>query len=265
MNKMQLKEKKGEKDLPTSMSETIIRVQNLNKTFYVREKSELTLRDRVIGTLVGTRTPVKVVKALQNLNFSVQKGEFFGIIGRNGSGKSTLLHLLIGAMRPDAGSIIDTKGSVLRLAQGMNFEPKLTARDNIYLSGSILGLTFKKIASIFDDIVHFAEIENFVNVPVKTYSSGMLSKLKFAIAVHAEAEILLMDEFLIGVGDLNFKNKSEQVFKERLVNGRTIIIVSHELATIAMHCDRVLLLDKGVPLAIGKPQAMIARYEQLMA
>lgn len=246
-------------------TETIVRVENLNKTFYVREKSELTLRDKVIGVLTGKRAPRKVVKALQNVNFSIQKGEFFGIIGRNGSGKSTLLHLLIGAMRPDVGSVIETKGRVLRLAQGMNFEPKLTARDNIYLSGSILGLTFNKIASIFDDIVFFAEIENFVNVPVKTYSSGMLSKLKFAIAVHAEAEILLMDEFLIGVGDLNFKQKSEQVFKERLVNGRSIIIVSHELGTIAAHCDRVLLLDRGVPIAIGKPEDIIEQYENLMA
>ena len=249
----------------SDINETVIRVKNLSKTFYVKEKSALTIRSRVMGILLGRRTPIKVVEALKNLNFSIQRGEFLGIIGRNGSGKSTLLHLLIGAMRPDGGSIIETKGRVLRLAQGMNFEPKLTARDNIYLSGSILGLTFKKIDSIFDDIIHFAEIEKFVNVPVKTFSSGMLSKLKFAIAVHAEADILLMDEFFVGVGDLNFKNKSEAVFKERLVNGRTIVHVSHSLPSITKFCDRVLLLDRGIPISLGEPEEVVAKYRRLMA
>ncbi len=246
------------------IGEEVITVKDLCKTFNVKEKSALTIRQRILGMLRGEKATIKTVKALQNVNFSIQRGEFIGIIGRNGSGKSTLLHLLIGAMRPDKGSLIKTKGKVLRLAQGMNFEPKLTARDNIYLSGSILGLTFKKIASIFDDIIQFAELEGFVNVPVKTFSSGMLSKLKFAIAVHAEADILLMDEFFVGVGDLNFKNKSEQVFKERLVNGRTIIHVSHSLTSIMKFCDRVLLLDRGIPLAIGPPEEIVVKYQRLM-
>lgn len=224
----------------------------------------MTIRRKVLGMLRGEGAGIKKVEALQNLSFTVRRGEFLGIIGRNGSGKSTLLHLLIGAMRPDSGSTIATNGKVLRLAQGMNFEPKLTARDNIYLSGSILGLTFKKITSIFDDIVEFAEIEDFIDVPVKTYSSGMLSKLKFGIAVHAEADILLMDEFFVGVGDLNFKNKSEKVFRERLVSGRTIIHVSHSMSSITKFCDRVLLLDRGVPIMMGAPQEVVKQYERMM-
>lgn len=246
------------------MSEIVINIKNLNKTFYVREKSTLTIRSKVMRMLMGKRLPMKKVKALQNLNLSIQKGEFFGIIGRNGSGKSTLLHLLIGAMRPDKGSILETKGKVLRLAQGMDFEQNLTARDNIYLNGSILGLTFKKIGRVFHEIVKFAEIENFIDVPVKTYSSGMLSKLKFAIATHAEADIFLMDEFFVGVGDLKFKEKSEEVFRNRIIKGRTIIHVSHSLDSIIDLCDRVLLLDRGVPIAIGKPEEIVTQYQQLM-
>ena len=246
------------------MSETVINIKNLNKTFYVREKSTLTIRSKVMRTLMGKRLPMKKVNALQNLNLEIKKGEFFGIIGRNGSGKSTLLHLLIGAMRPDKGSILETKGKVLRLAQGMDFEPNLTARDNIYLNGSILGLTFKKIGRIFHEIVRFAEIENFIDVPVKTFSSGMLSKLKFAIATHAEADIFLMDEFFVGVGDLKFKEKSEEVFRNRIIKGRTIVHVSHSLDSIIDLCDRVLLLDRGVPIAIGKPNEIVAQYQELM-
>lgn len=248
----------------TSNSQPIITVKKLNKTFYVREKSAMTIRSRVMSSLMGKRSTMKQVKALQDINFTIKKGEFFGIIGRNGSGKSTLLHLLIGAMKPDAGSIIETNGKVLRLAQGMAFEPTLTARDNIYLNGSILGLTFKKIGRIFEDIIRFAEIENFVDVPVKTFSTGMLSKLKFAIATHAEADIFLMDEFFVGVGDLNFKKKSEAVFQERIIKGRTIVQVSHSMEAILAHCDRVLLLDKGVQLAIGKPAEIVAKYKSLM-
>ncbi|MEM6318677.1 MAG: ATP-binding cassette domain-containing protein [Bacteroidota bacterium] len=244
--------------------EVAVAIKNLNKTFNVREKAAMTIRTRALAYLRGQRITQKRVHALQNLNLTIDKGEFFGIIGRNGSGKSTLLHLLMGAMKPDKGSVIETKGKLLRLAQGMNFEPELTARDNIYLMASILGLTFKKIGSIFHEIIAFAEIENFVDIPVKTYSNGMLSKLKFAIATYAEADILLMDEFFVGVGDLNFKEKSEKVFRERLVKGRTIIHVSHSLESIVKHCDRVLLLDRGVPLAIGKPEEIVAQYEALM-
>lgn len=251
-------------DIKPDEREAVITIKNLSKTFYVREQAARTIRTRVLNFLMAKPTPIKKVKALQNINLTIRKGEFFGIIGRNGSGKSTLLHLLMGAMRPDTESTIETKGRMLRLAQGMDFEPDLTARDNIYLTGSILGLTFKRIGNIFANIIRFAEIESFVDVPLKTYSSGMLSKLKFAIATYAEADILLMDEFFVGVGDLNFKEKSEKVFRERLIKGRTIIHVSHSLESILKHCDRVLLLDRGIPIAIGKPADMVAKYEELM-
>lgn len=244
--------------------ETVITVKNISKTFHIKEQSAMTIRSRVLSTFLGKRQNTNIVKALQNINFSIKKGEFFGIIGHNGSGKSTLLNILMGSIRPDKGGIIETKGRMIRLALGMGFDPNLTARDNIYLNGSILGLTFRQIGSVFHEIIGFAELEKFVDVPVKMYSRGMMTKLKFSIALYAEADIFLMDEFFGGVGDISFRKKSEAVFKERLVEGRTIIHVSHSLPTITAHCDRVLLLDKGIPIVLGEPKEVVEVYKKIM-
>ena len=222
-----------------------------------------TIRDRFTKIFTREAQNIKQVKALQDINFEVKKGEFFGIVGRNGSGKSTLLNLLIGSIRPDKGSIIQTKGKMVRLALGMGFDGNLSARDNIYINGTILGLTFKRISLIFDDIVGFAELEDFVDVPVKKYSSGMLSKLKFAIAIHAQADIFLMDEFFGGVGDESFKAKSTEVFKNTFLDGRTIIHVSHQLKTIKEHCSNVLILDRGQQISIGPPEVTLPIYREL--
>jgi len=245
--------------------EPVIDIKNLSKTFTTKTNAVSTIRDRFIKVFSKEAKNVKVVKALQNINFEVQQGEFFGIVGRNGSGKSTLLNLLIGSIRPDKGSIIKTKGKMIRLALGMGFDGNLSARDNIYINGSILGLTFKRIGLIFDDIIGFAELEGFVDVPVKKYSSGMLSKLKFAIAIHAEADIFLMDEFFGGVGDESFKAKSTQVFKNTFLDGRTIIHVSHQLHTIKKHASRVLILDKGEQVNLGEPEEMLKEYKGLFS
>ena len=242
---------------------TVIEIKNLSKTFVTKTSGMSTIRDRFTKIFTREATDVKEVKALQDINFEVQQGEFFGIVGRNGSGKSTLLNLLIGSIRPDAGSIIKTKGKMIRLALGMGFDANLSARDNIYINGTILGLTFKRIGLIFDDIVGFAELEDFVDVPVKKYSSGMLSKLKFSIAIHAEADIFLMDEFFGGVGDESFKAKSTEVFKNTFLDGRTIIHVSHQLKTLSDHCSRVLILDKGIQAGLGEPEEMLTQYKSL--
>jgi len=170
---------------------------------------------------------------------------------------------LIGSIKPDKGSTIKTKGKMIRLALGMGFDGNLSARDDIYINGSILGLTFKRIGLIFDDIIGFAELEDFVDLPVKKYSSGMLSKLKFAIAVHAEADIFLMDEFFGGVGDIAFRAKSTEVFKNTFLDGRTIIHVSHQLKTFTAHSQRVLVLDKGRQLIVAEPEEALACYEAL--
>ena len=241
----------------------VIEIQNLSKTFVTSTNAVSTIRDRFTKVFTKEAKNVKVVHALQDINFEVQKGEFFGIVGHNGSGKSTLLNLLIGSIRPDKGSIIKTRGKMIRLALGMGFDGNLSARDNIYINGSILGLTFKRIGLIFDDIIGFAELEDFVDVPVKKYSSGMLSKLKFAIAVHAEADIFLMDEFFGGVGDVSFRAKSTEVFENTFLDGRTIIHVSHSLKTISDHSTRVLVLDHGKQLMVGNPTEALELYRGL--
>ena len=241
------------------MDDAII-VKNLSKTFELATKEGRTIKNKILRPF-SQKHKRKSIKALENINFNVEQGEFFGIIGKNGSGKSTLLNILIGSIRPDKGAFIQTKGRIIRLALGLGFDPNLSARDNIYVNGSILGLTFKRMGLIFDDIIQFAELENFVDTPVKQFSSGMMAKLKFSVAVHAEADIFLMDEFFGGVGDISFKQKSEKVFKDTFLDGRTIIHVSHNMPTIQKHCSRVLVINNGQQIGIGKPKEMIDLFK----
>lgn len=243
------------------MSKYVIEVKNLSKTYTMSKRSQRSLKDMILRPFSVDRDDDNK-KALHNVNFTVSQGEFFGVIGRNGSGKSTLLNILMGSIKPDKGSYIKTRGKMIRLALGMGFDGNLSARDNIYVNGSILGLTFKRIGLIFDDIIGFSGLEDFVDVPVKQFSTGMMSKLKFAIAIHAEADIFLMDEFFGGVGDISFKKKSEKVFKDTFLDGRTIIHVSHQLQTIKNYSSNVLVIDKGKQLGIGDPESMIALYRK---
>jgi len=201
-----------------SDKEVVIRLKDINKTFYIREKGADSIREKVFGLF--SNNAKKEVKAIQDINLEIRKGEFLGIIGRNGSGKSTLLKIIMGAIRPDEGGEVITQGRMMRLSLGMGFDPKLTARENIYINASILGLTSKQVNEKFDEIIGFAELYGFVDTPVKYYSRGMKSRLGFAIAVHADADIFLMDEFFGGVGDANFKKKSEEIFAKSFLDSR---------------------------------------------
>ncbi len=242
--------------------EVVISLKNVNKTFYIREKGADSIREKVMGMFSGNSK--KQVKAIQDVNLEIRKGEFLGIIGRNGSGKSTLLKIIMGAIRPDKGGEVTTHGRMMRLSLGMGFDPKMSARENIYINASILGLTSKEVDEKFDEIVEFAGLKRFVNTPVKYYSRGMKSRLGFAIAVHAEADIFLMDEFFGGVGDANFKKKSQEIFAKSFVEGRTIIHVSHQMPTIREHCDRVILMEKGAVYKVGTPKEVVPVYWELM-
>ena len=243
------------------MSNIAICLQNINKTYSVFDKSATSLHGKIISMF--THSSKREIKALTNINLEIEKGEFFGIMGHNGSGKSTLLRIMSGAYPPDKGGEIDMIGRYMLLSLGLGFNPQLTARENIYLNASILGLTLKQIGLVFNDIVSFAELEKFVDTQVKYYSSGMSARLKFAIAVHADADIFLMDEFFGGVGDASFQKKSEAVFHESLVKGRTIVHVSHSVGTIKKHCHRVLLLHQGEMIGIGTPDEIIPEYQKL--
>lgn len=242
--------------------EVVIKLENVNKTFNLKEKNTNTIRDKVFD--IFSKNKKKQLKALNNINLEVRKGEFLGIIGRNGSGKSTLLKVIIGAIRPDKGGTVTTNGRIMRMSLAMGFDPSLTARENVYLNATILGLTFKEIDSKFKEIIDFAELHEFVDTQIKFFSRGMKSRLAFAVAVHAEADIFLMDEFFGGVGDANFKEKSEKIFEKSFIEGRTIIHVSHQFKTIRDHCDRVILMDKGNITAIGTPNQVIPAYRKLL-
>lgn len=241
--------------------EVVISVRDVKKTFYVRENAAESIRDSIFSFY--KKDVSRAIPALKGVSFDVYKGEVFGVIGRNGSGKSTLLKILAGAFPPDKGGVVNVKGRLIRMALAMGFDGNLSARENIYLNGSILGLSFKQIGQKFHQIIGFAELENFVETKVKFYSSGMVSRLAFAIAVHAEADIFLMDEFFGGVGDVRFQEKSAQVFKDSFLTGRTILHVSHDLGSIQQYCDRVLLLNHGEMLALGTPDEVIPIYQGL--
>lgn len=239
----------------------VISIKNLNKTFYIREKGTRSIRDMILR-FYQQKGDIRVFKALTDINFQIYEGEKIGIIGRNGSGKSTLLRLIIGSIKPDSGATIYSEGRIIRLALGLGFDGNISARDNIYMNGSVLGLSFKKIGLLFNDIITFAGLEGFVETPVKHFSNGMVSRLKFSIAVHAQADIFLLDEFFGGVGDIDFQKKSSDLFQNKLIANRTIIFVSHNLNLIRANCDKVLLLDKGHQVAFGNPEEVIDQYVQ---
>ncbi len=243
------------------MSQIAIELKNISKTYSVLDKDSQSLKGKIMSLI--THTNRREIKALTNVNLEIKKGEFFGIMGHNGSGKSTLLRIMAGAYPPDKGGVVKMHGRFMLLSLGLGFNPMLTARENIYLNASILGLTLKQIGVIFHDIVAFAELDKFVDTQVKYYSTGMVARLKFAIAVHADADIFLMDEFFGGVGDASFKEKSEAVFHKSLVEGRTIIHVSHSIKTIEKHCSRVMLLHQGEIVGIGSPEEIIPEYQSL--
>lgn len=235
-----------------------IKVNRVSKTFKVRTVNK-SITERV-KSIFG-RSNIKEIKALKDLNFEVYKGEIFGIIGKNGSGKSTLINLLMGNIKADSGGVIKLMGRPIRLSLGLGVDPNLTGRENIFVNGSIIGLTFRNINSLFNSIISFAEIEGYEDIAMKYYSKGMRSRLLFSVAVHANADIFLLDEFFGGVGDEVFKKKSDELFQNNIVEKKTIILVSHNLGQVKKYCDRVLLLNSGKQVFIGNPKEAIKIYK----
>lgn len=193
------------------------------------------------------------------------KGEILGIVGKNGSGKSTMLRAIAGIFSPDSGTI-DLKGnSVSLLSIGVGFQPKLTGRENIVLSGMLLGFSEEQVREKMDEIIEFANLGDFIDMPVKTYSSGMHSKLAFSITAILEADIMLIDEVL-SVGDAKFKKKSYNKMKELISNeDRTVLIVSHSSETLQELCTSVLWLHEGEMKMIGKPEEVLPAYDKFMS
>ena len=249
------------------MSQLAIRVDRISKEYRIgaAQASYKTLRGALTDLVTGPfrRTPrdhrPRVFQALTDVSLDIERGEVLGIIGRNGAGKSTLLKILSRITEPDAG-VVELYGRVASLLEvGTGFHPELTGRENVYLSGAILGMTRAEIARKFDDIVAFAAVEQFVETPVKHYSSGMYLRLAFAVAAHLESEILLIDEVL-AVGDAAFQAKCIGKMRETTSSGRTVVFVSHNMAAIAQLCQKVVWLDGGRVQVIATPEEAVRAY-----
>ena len=208
--------------------------------------------------------PKKIIWGLRNVSFEVKTGKIMGVIGRNGSGKSTLLRLIGGVYLPDEGSV-RVKGRIGALLDlGTGFQSDLTGKENVYISGVIAGLSRKTIRKRFESIVDFSELEQYIDYPLRTYSSGMIMRLAFAVAVHIEPEVLIIDEVL-AVGDLSFQNKCLQQLSQFKKKGCTIFLVSHDLEKVENFCDEVLWLQDGKIAAKGNPKDTVTKYFSSMA
>jgi lipopolysaccharide transport system ATP-binding protein len=224
-----------------------------------------TLKSVLVGrSLTRGLKPHEAITALAEVDFTVARGEAFGIIGGNGSGKSTLLKLVAGMLKPTAGRIT-VAGRVAALIElGAGFHPEISGRENVFINGAVLGLTRKQIARRYDDIVEFSGLRDFMEEPVKNYSSGMYVRLGFAVAVHTDPDVLLVDEVL-AVGDEAFAHRCLRRIEEFLASGRTLLLVSHSLDLVAGVCDRVLWLDGGQQRLVGEPRRVIDAYRQEVA
>ena len=239
----------------------MIELKNVSKKFRIRAKAQPTLKAAAVSWLARKKQK-EDFWALKDISFQVGGGQTLGIIGPNGAGKSTLLGLIAGTMRPTEGSI-QTKGRISSLLElGAGFHPDLSGRENIYLNGSIVGLKKSELDKKFDRIVEFAGLTEFIDTPVKYYSSGMYVRLGFSIAVEVDPDILLVDEVL-AVGDEMFKKKCLERIAEFQTRGKSMLVVSHDLDTIKRISDSILLLDEGRLLEIGQPARVVDKYRRL--
>lgn len=240
--------------------EVSIELKNVNKTFKVFDKTYQTIKDRLFNILKSNKQ--KEIKALKNIDFKIYKGECIGVIGRNGSGKSTLTKIMSGAYMPDKSGIVNRVGTHLLLNLGVGFSHELTARENIYVNGSTLGLKVKEIDEIFYDIIDFSELKDFVDTKIKHFSSGMVQRLSFSIALYANADIIFLDE-IFAVGDEKFQAKATKVLEENWIKGRTVVIVSHSSSLIEQYCERVIVMHKGEMVYFGEAKQAIEKYREL--
>ena len=227
---------------------------------YSHRKQFATLKSALLdGSLISSLRPDETFTALNDVNLSVPKGRTLGVIGRNGSGKSTLLKLVAGISKPTSGAVrVDGRVSAL-IELGAGFHPEISGRENVFINGIMLGLTKREVARRFDEIVEFAELRDFIDAPVKTYSSGMYMRLGFAVAIHVDPDVLLVDEVL-AVGDEGFTHKCLDKFADFKRRGKTILLVTHSLGLVERFCDEALWLDAGRIKGSGDPKRIVGAY-----
>lgn len=239
-----------------------ITVKNVTMQFKRAKDEATSLKELIIRSVRGKRK-YEMFKALDNVSFTIQKGEIAGMIGTNGSGKSTMLKIISGALIPTSGSVEVDRKKVQLLTLGTGFDPELTGRENVYLNGAIIGYTKEYLDEKYQEIVKFAELEGFMEEKVRNYSSGMVSRLGFAIATARDTpEILILDEVL-SVGDMFFRKKSEKRIREMIHGGSTVLIVSHSTSVIRNNCTKAVWIEKGRLKACGNPKDVCDAYEKL--
>ena len=242
------------------MKEKVIQIRNVSMHFNLMTERVDSIKEYLLKLIKGKLLYNDFI-ALHDISFDIYKGDILGLIGLSGAGKSTLLKILAGVLKPTSGTV-QVKGRIAPLIEvGAGFDPELTARENIFLNGAILGYSRQFLESKFDEILDFAELRDFVDVPVKNFSSGMYARLGFAIATMVEPDILIVDEVL-SVGDFRFQEKCEKRIREMIGHGVTIILVSHDSKLIKEMCSRVIWLEHGAIRKMGSTESICDEYEK---
>ena len=235
-----------------------IKVSEVNKSFKLPHEKQSSLKGLLLNVFKGKRTFEKQ-HVLKNINLEIGKGEFFGIVGKNGGGKSTMLKLLSGIYSPDTGAVVVNGKLTAFIELGVGFNPNLTGRENIFLSGALLGFSEKEVIDMYDDIVKFAELKRFMDQKLKNYSSGMQVRLAFSIAIRAKSDILILDEVL-AVGDAAFQQKCYNYFEELKKMNQTVVFVSHDMSAVRRFCTRAVYIKGGKLIETGSPEDIAAIY-----
>ncbi len=238
-------------------------VDSLSKRFRIPKEKKLTVFEHLVGVLRGRASSYDEFWALNDISFSVRHGETFGVIGPNGCGKSTLLKVLAGVLYPDGGRVKINGKIAPFLELGVGFQPELSAKDNVYLYGAIMGLTRRDVDDRYEEIMEFAELERFENMKLRNFSSGMYVRLAFATALETDPDIMLVDEVL-SVGDEAFQKKCGAKIDEIRKAGKTILLISHALGTVKQLCNRCLLLNHGRIVALGESERVLDEYARMM-
>ena len=254
--------KKEDKLLENSTDSNIaIELRNVSLSFKIGNDKIDNLKEYIIRTLNRTKEKKTIFKATDNVSFKIYKGEKVGILGFNGAGKSTLLKIISGVYTPDEGEVIINGNIAPLLSLGAGFDKNYSGRENIFLNGAILGYDEQFLRSKYDEILEFSELGEFINLPVKNYSSGMLSKLGFSIATIVDPDILILDEVL-GVGDINFRKKSKEKLQSLMESNTTVLLVSHSIKEIRNICDKAIWIEKGRVVDIGEVNDICDKYEE---
>lgn len=241
-------------------TEIAIDIQNITKSFKIPLEASSGIKQKLVNIIKG-RKGYRLFAPLSGVNFSINKGDFFGIVGRNGSGKSTLLKMIAGVYTPNQGNIIVNGMLIPFIELGVGFNPELTGRENVFLNGALLGFSRKEIHAMYEDIVNFAELHDFMEERLKNYSSGMQVRLAFSIAIQAKGDILILDEVL-AVGDEAFQKKCYSYFDQLKREKKTVVLVTHDMSTVERFCNKAVFLEKGSIKLIGKPHKVAAAYSR---